>query len=131
MKKLILALVFFGIAGASFAQKFDYYYKTDTFTNADTITLYEVTLKDDYYYSFEVTADSLSGATAGTVWLQAQNCNSCSTWYNIDTVTINGTSTISRDTGTLVGRRIRIYGITSGTQSTEYFIGLALARREN
>lgn len=77
-------------------------------------------------YDIIVEADSISGANAGTVKLQIANdppgtASGSVTWFDLDTDTIDGTTTqVFNYSGTLYARRIRVL-ITSpsGTRRTD------------
>jgi hypothetical protein len=76
-----------------------------------------------YEYSILVTADSISGANAGTVYLQVSNSKNDDTtpiWTTIDSDTIDGTvRQYFLYEGLLRARRLRIYIIgPSGTRVT-------------
>lgn len=93
---------------------------SDTLVNQDTIiyTTTPVLIDVPYYYSIYVAADSLSGANAGTAYLQFCNDRTGTNWYNAETLTIDGTSrSAALWQGILYARRVRIYFITpSGTR---------------
>lgn len=96
---------------------------TDTLTNQDTIiyTTTPVMVDVPYYYSIHVKADSISGANAGTAYLQFSNHRSGTVWYNAQTMTIDGTGTDEAlYEGILYARRVRVYFITpSGTRKVK------------
>lgn len=129
MKKLflfcLLAAALFAPATDVQAQRYFDVSDIDTLTNQDTIIVTTAnnsgpTLIDvPYYYSVHVMADSLSGANAGTVYLQVSNDRDGLKWYNAQTLTIDGTTTSSALwEGILYARRARVYFITpSGTRS--------------
>ena len=93
---------------------------SDTLVNQDTIiyTTSPALIDVPYYYSIYVAADSLSGANAGTAYLQVCNDRTGTNWYNAETLTIDGTTRSSALwQGILYARRARIYFITpSGTR---------------
>lgn len=97
----------------------------DTLTNQDTIIVTTAnnsgpTLIDvPYYYSIHVVTDSLSGANAGTAYLQVSNDRNGSIWYNAQSLTLDGATQQSvLWEGILYARRARVYFITpSGTRS--------------
>lgn len=103
------------------AQRFFDISAADTLTNQDTViqTTSPVQLDVPYYYSIHVLADSLSGANAGTCYLQFSNHRSGSVWYNAQTLTIDGTTTSQALwEGIVYARRVRVYWISpSGTRS--------------
>jgi hypothetical protein len=118
MKKLILfPLIFIGLALS--AQRYHYEdFAADTSTNADTIyfTVSKV-ITDAGQYGAYFVADSLSGATAGTLAYQVSTIGS-SDWHTVGTATINGTQTTGSKEARLYGNKFRIRVIGSGTQST-------------
>lgn len=120
---LILGLIF-AVAGLS-AQAPTLYSHGDTLANQDTVILY-VGLTDakakpaNWKYSVHVRADSLTGANAGTVYLQFSNDGSL--WWNHPTsITIDGPAASYDEyawEGVLYARRLRVYAITpAGTRT--------------
>lgn len=105
---------------ASAQRFFDLQSSTDTLVNQDTIiyTTTPASIDVPYYYSIHVQADSVSGANAGTCYLQITNKRNASVWYNLQSMTIDGTGTDEALwEGILYARRIRVYFITpSGTR---------------
>lgn len=94
---------------------------SDTLVDQDTL-IYNtspVLIDVPYYYSIYVAADSLSGANAGTAYLQFCNDRTGTNWYNAETLTIDGTSrSAALWQGIVYARRVRVYFITpSGTRT--------------
>ena len=131
MKKTLFALLAtlaFALAApiAGTAQRFFDITKVDTLTNQDTIIVTTTTdrgpatMEQPYYYSYHILTDSLSGANAGTAYLQFSNDRLGTTWYNAQTLTIDGATQQSvLWEGICYARRARVYFITpSGTRST-------------
>jgi len=93
-------------------------------TNQDTDIVYLLSLsagtKSPWSYSVTVRADSLSGANAGTIYLQQTNDGSY--WTNVgSSITVDGNAASYDELtweGTLYARRLRVYAITpSGTRT--------------
>lgn len=97
----------------------------DTIANQDTIVVTTqnnggpVIIETPYRYSVHVVTDSLSGANAGTVYLQVSNDRNGTVWYNAQSLTLDGaTQQSALWEGILDARRIRVYYISpSGTRS--------------
>ena len=66
-------------------------------------------------YDVQVSADSISGATAGNAILQWSAAPSGTDWYNISTTVINGTQTRARLTGDILGGRLRLHVLAPDT----------------
>lgn len=90
----------------------------ETMTNADTIDAAIGTFFSPIEYEISTVADSLTGSTAGTQYLEWDADNDGANWVRIETMVINGVTTRLRETGTLVGGTLRLRTITSGTQTT-------------
>jgi len=110
-----------GPAGEGFAYAKRPWNKTvqsqETITDADTITQTIGSFFSPIYYEIQVAADSVSGSTAATATLQ-QSIDDGSNWTTLGTVTINGVTTRETLTGNCLGGTIRLYTISTGTQST-------------
>lgn len=142
MKKNFIALsLLFALAllaAPAQAQRVFDFYKTDTITNQDTITVLTTqnggpsNIDVPYYYSVNILSDSLSGATGGTVYLQVSNDRAGTVWYNAQTLTLNGaTQQTALYEGILYARRMRVYIISpSGSQSTKVQV-YGLCKRVN
>lgn len=90
----------------------------DTLTNAETETWSLVTVNGPAEYEFGIAADSISGSTGATCYLY-QYMDFGSTYkYILETITINGVSTRTRETGTLVGGVLQCACTSTGTQVT-------------
>lgn len=66
-------------------------------------------------YEIQISADSVSGATAGNALLQHSLAPTGSDWYTISTTVINGTSTRARLTGDILGGRLQLYILAPDT----------------
>lgn len=126
MKKLLFAFIalMFCVVSLSAQRIIDIQNAaSDTLTNqtTKTYTTSPVTLDVPYYYSIYVAADSLSGSNAGTAKLQVCNDRSGTTWYTLQTLTIDGTGTdATLWEGIVYARRIRIYfDMPSGTRKVK------------
>ena len=125
--KLKLFYLFFAMLVGYMAQAqprfFDLQSVSDTITNQGTkiYTTSPTQLEVPYYYSIHVKADSLSGANAGTCYLQVSNDRSGSVWYTLQSMTIDGTGTDEALwEGILYARRVRVYFTTpSGTRKVK------------
>ena len=103
---------------------------SDTLTNGDTIT---VTLPfifyDNWSGSFAVVVDSLTGAIAGTAYIQQSNSTGTGDWHNVTdgTKVINGVQTTwLKDIAAMYGCRYRLRVIHTETGTAKvnaYFIG--------
>lgn len=92
---------------------------TDTLTNADTVIFTVGSFFGPVNYVVQVFADSLSGSTAGTATLQHSAEMSGNDWVDLaNPVTVNGVTTRDDITGAILGGRLRLRTISSGTQST-------------
>lgn len=110
------------------AQKmFDIYVNNDTLSNATT-QAYATTknggpalIDVPYYYSIQVYADSISGANAGTAYLQVCNDRTGTNWSTLQTLTIDGTGTDSALwEGIVYARRLRVYyDMPAGTRKVK------------
>lgn len=107
---------------------------TVTSTNTDTDYLYPIRSSGDTITFDQIgvltttmTADSLTGTTAGTGTLQYSESTAGTVWHDIATVTANGTTTVSTSTTTnpIVCRRIRMKCSTTGTQTTKWVLSYA------
>lgn len=124
MKKLIFFLSFVMLLTAySDAQKRQTIsFTTDTITTSssvDTITFSAGSFSAPMYYEWFLQADSLSGSTNATAYLQL-SAPGTSNYVTIETIVIDGVLTTSRKTGNYLGAgswRLRIIA-PSGTQST-------------
>lgn len=134
MKLKLLFLLLLGLFSMA-AKAQDYLTVSDStvLTNQDTQITYLNTLsqgtKSLWVYSVHVVTDSLSGANAGTVYLQTTNDGY--TWLNHATsLTVDGTAQQTQAwEGTLYARRARVYAITpSGTRTVNYRMKATLKR---
>lgn len=87
----------------------------DTLTNTDTITHTAKLLSTVYYGSVQIVCDSLTGAPAGTAYLQGSNNGT--NWTTLQTLSLNGAGTYdavwSLNPG--VTKYIRVYILGTGT----------------
>jgi hypothetical protein len=119
---LLLVLI---IAGAAQAQgpRFRTFANTEVLTNQDT-AIYDITSGDFKWaatYAVTVLTDSLTGANAGTVYLEYCDDPTGTYWVrDASSLTIDGAAQQTiRWNGTLTARRIRLYAITpSGSRTT-------------
>lgn len=91
-------------------------FTTDTLTDADTMTYSIGEFNRPVAVEVQISADSLSGTMAGTVYLQ-QSHNGAD-WFNVDTETLSGTTVRLKATGDVLGGTLRAYVLSTGTQST-------------
>jgi len=69
--------------------------------------------------SATIVADSLSGSTAASVYVQTRDYTSGSNWYNIDTITVDGVQTKGIHQWQLYSPFFRVLlSAASSTQST-------------
>lgn len=95
-------------------------YDLDTITNAGTVTQSVVATALSYPFSYQVNivADSLSGATAATLYVDHQAYGRTN-WVPVSSTTIDGGLTYAPITGSVLGGKIRVRAVGSGTQSTK------------
>lgn len=95
-------------------------YDLDTITNAGTVTQSVVATALDYPFGYQVNivADSLSGATAATLYIEHQ-AKGRTNWVPLSSTTIDGGLTYNPLTGSVYGGKIRVRAVGSGTQSTK------------
>lgn len=133
MKKFIVLIAFIAFAITIKAQQPFTVTHSETLTDADTISYvidHNDLRKADYYISSHIQADSVSGATAATAYIQFSNQATGDYWYSADTVTIDGVQTIDYNEDILTARRMRLYVLSTGTQSTTFVWGLHAVPRE-
>lgn len=137
MKNLLFRLLLFGFlfaaAPVAQAQKYlDINVANDTLSNQVTknYTTTPALIDVPYYYSIHVAADSISGANAGTVRLQVSNDRLGTTWYTVQTMTVDGTGTDEALwEGLLYARRFRVqYEMPSGTRKVRARVYASLKR---
>lgn len=90
----------------------------DTLTNADTLDIALGTFYGPIDYQIQLSADSLSGSTAGNVYLELDSDGDAAGYHRLETMVINGVSTRTFETGEIIGGKLRLRTITTGTQST-------------
>lgn len=94
----------------------------DTVTTSSSIDTVDFTLGTFYgptAYEIQISADSLSGSTAATAYLEYSGKVSGSDWVSLSSTTINGVTTRARLTGDIIKGRLRLRVISAnGTQST-------------
>ncbi|MCA0235460.1 MAG: hypothetical protein LCH81_03670 [Bacteroidetes bacterium] len=135
-KFLILLLALVASFSSLTAQVPITYSDDQTLTNQDTAILY-LGLTDskskpaNWKYSVHVRADSLTGANAGTVYLQFSNDGTL--WWNHSTsITIDGPASSYDEygwDGILYARRIRVYAITPSGSRTVRLRTAAIFRK--
>lgn len=137
MKKLLFSISIF-CALCAFAPQdahaqrfFEEVSDVDSLVNQDTVILnFAYTFKRPFYYSIQIQADSISGANAGTAYLQFSNEASASPtrWNTAQTLTIDGTTTSTALwEGMLYARRARIYFISpSGTRKVRLYTDISI-----
>lgn len=146
MKKLLYLFLLLSLPCLSFGQieaKHSYYYSAtvDTLGASDTLIIefehtggQQIDFEQTYDYNWIITADSLSGANDGTVYLQTSNSayGGTDVWYNAGTTTIDGTTTQTINyTGTLLARRLRVYFLTPSGAKSIRINAQGLAKRKN
>lgn len=97
------------------------YYDNDTLTNAGTVTqVVSDSLNYPYAYEIQIVSDSLSGATAGTTYIETKPYGvQGHMWCPVgSTVTINGGLTYAPITGTSLSGMVRVRTVGTGTEST-------------
>jgi hypothetical protein len=126
MKHLLLFLLLLFAATATVSAqgpRFRAFANTEVLTNQDT-AIYDITSGDFKWaatYGITVVTDSLTGANAGTVYLEYCDDPTGTYWVrDASSLTIDGAATQTiRWTGTLTARRLRVYFITpSGSRTT-------------
>lgn len=123
----IIAAFLIGSANTATAQRyFEEVSDVDSLVNQDTVILnFAYTFKRPFYYSVQIQADSVSGANAGTAYLQFSNDKATSNtkWHTAQTMTIDGTgSDYALYEGILYARRARLYFISpSGTRRVNLY----------
>lgn len=90
-----------------------------TSTSLDTIDFSIGNYNSAQNYEIQLNADSLSGATGATCTLQLSMDQQGSDWVILETMTVNGVTTRSRETGSFIRGQLRCRCIApSSTQST-------------
>lgn len=122
---LVCALLF-SATPATAQRFFEEVADVDSLVNQDTVALqFDYTFKRPYYYSIQIQADSISGANAGTCYLQFTNdkATSGTKWHTAQTFTIDGTgSSYQLWEGLLYARKVRLYFISpSGTRRVNLY----------
>jgi len=115
--------------------KYEQLIEDSTMTNADTLSaVCSYTFSDNYTFSVQIVADSLTGSTAGTAYLQQWNGDpneSSPTWTTVSgkTLTINGVkSETIWEVTSATGSKYRVYIITSGTATTKVNAWMCIKR---
>jgi len=132
-KKTILILILFLAAFAAKAQNAFTVTHYDSLVDADTVTYvldFDALKESDFYISSHIQADSSTGSTAATAYLQFSNQTSGDYWYSAATVTIDGVQTVDYTEDTLNANRLRLYVLSTGTQKTYLRWGLHAVPRK-
>lgn len=110
------------------------YYCLDTVSNSTAVTFsYPYTIPAGWQYSIQVVADSLSGSTAGTIYLKETSSVGSSAVYSTvssGTQTVDGLQTIKTFTQTtqFTGSKLQVYVTGGGTQSTKVRVWFCLKK---
>jgi len=132
---LLLSLLFFGLSVVAQAQAYLFVKDSTHLVNQDTQIVNLLTLSQGrgqfWGYSVSVRADSISGANAGTIYLQQTNDGNY--WTTVgSTVTIDGNAASYDELtweGTLYARRLRVYTITpAGTRNVKVVVRATLKK---
>lgn len=125
----LLAPLLFVPAQADAQRQFEEVSRMDSLVNQDTVIQeFSYTFKRPYLYSVQIQADSVSGANAGTCYLQVSNdkATTGTKWHTVQTLTIDGTtSSVALWEGTLYARRARVYYISPAGTRKVYLYTLA------
>lgn len=128
---IIICLCFFAFS-ASAQRNVNVVFTVDTLDNAETLTFTLAKPILDYGdMFFHVAADSLSGATAGTIYYEMSTDEAGTEWTTLATDVLNGVSIDEsyEETG-FTGVRARIRCVGSGTMSTEISPSISFKRRQ-
>lgn len=106
----------------------------DTLVNADTLDfIFPAVFQKPApsSYSWQILADSISGTTAATAYVQQSNSSTGGVWTNIanKTLAIALIQTNGLIEGTFYGQRMRLRIISTGTQATKVKV-YAIVRRD-
>jgi len=124
---ILLTLLLFSVVGQSQNTRANIntstavYYDNDTLTDAGTVTQVPTdSLNYPFEYRIMIVSDSLSGATAGTTYIETRPYNTKGhMWTPVgSTVTINGGLTYAPITGTALSGHVRVRTVGAGTEST-------------
>lgn len=123
MKKLIFLVVFGLMAVLSIAQPtIPVSFSVDTISTSSSVDTVTFTAPDyafEYKYEWLFHADSLSGSTGATAYVQHAARNSTK-YVTITSTVIDGVQTLYRYAGSVLGGRVRLLVIApSSTQSTK------------
>ena len=107
-------------------------FTVDTLDNTETLTFILDARINDYGDMFyHVAADSLSGATAGTIYYEMSTDAAGTEWTTLATDVINGVSIDESYAATgFLGLRARIRCVGVGTMSTEISPSISFKRRQ-
>lgn len=101
-----------------------------TSSSLDTVTFDLGNFSRPYNYQIQLNADSLSGATGATCYLELSLDGGGSDWTRIETLTINGVSTRLLDSGSFERGQLRcICYAPSSTQSTAVRVDFAASNQ--
>ena len=96
-----------------------------TSTSLDTVTFTPPVWYSSRDYSLQINADSISGATGATCYMQVSTDLQGDDWVTVETITIDGVTTRQLDTGTIKRGAVRIVCYApSTTQSTAVRVDL-------
>lgn len=128
---LVAAFMLCGATEASAQRPEENLSDVDSLVNQDTfIVSLDYTFKAPYYYSIQIQADSVSGANAGTAYLQIANQKTANPtrWNTLQTLTIDGAGTTTATwEGILYARKARVYYISpSGTRRVNIYTDIQL-----
>lgn len=133
---LALLLIAFGFLQSAHAQGVITLSDSTVLTNQVTRAVNLLSLAQGraaaWDYSVHVRADSLTGANAGTINLQATDNGTL--WYNVgSTITVDGPAASYDEltfTGTLCARRLRVYCVMpAGTRTTLVRVNATLRKK--
>lgn len=114
-----------------YRSQYYFYSQLDTISTSSTSHTFQLTPSETFYKNMDcvisITADSLTGGTTATATIQGAAYPGSSNWQTIGSeVTIDGVSTVSRQTVQLVDANIRLNVVAgSSTQTTKVIFELA------
>lgn len=126
MKNIITALLMMiSVSAFSQSSNLSWYPAVDTLTNADTLTFtWGDVLWEQGSLELHAVADSLTGTTAATLFVETSTAPSGLQWIPVDTTSISGSQTITTfEDLNFSASRVRVRVISTGTQSTKVQVG--------